>query len=181
MRAIVTPPVLPPEALAELKLWLGITTARDDAPLVALLHAAIDMCAAFTGVMPLACTCEETLGVRSCWQVLTTKPVLAMTTAERIDSQGNRTALASEAFAFELDADGSGRVRVFSPVAGDRIVVRLVAGLAATWPQLPEALRQGIVRLAAHQHRERESSGSGPIPPASVAALWRPWRQVRLA
>lgn len=181
MRAIVTPPVLPPEALAELKLWLGITTPRDDAPLLALLHAAIDMCAAFTGVLPLSCTAEETLPGKACWQVLATRPVTAMTAAERIDAAGGRTALAPEDHAFELDADGSGRFRLLSPVTGDRIAVRFVAGISATWAQLPEALRQGIIRLAAHQHREREGNGAGPIPPASVAALWRPWRQVRIA
>ena len=35
-RTIVTPPVLSPTALAELKQWLGITTNQDDAPLTAI-------------------------------------------------------------------------------------------------------------------------------------------------
>ena len=43
------------------------------------------------------------------------------------------------------------------------------------------ALRHGIIRLAAHQHRERETSGPGPLPPAAIAALWRPWRRMRMA
>ena len=49
--------------------------------------------------------------------------------------------------------------------------------VAPGWDALPEALRQGIFRLAAHQHRERENSGAAPQPPAAVAALWQPWRQ----
>ena len=36
-------------------------------------------------------------------------------------------------------------------------------------------------RAGWHQHRERESEGAAPLPPASVAALWRPWRRMHLA
>jgi hypothetical protein len=43
-RVIVTPPVLPPAALAELKDWLGITISADDAGLTSLLGAALDVC-----------------------------------------------------------------------------------------------------------------------------------------
>ena len=39
----------------------------------------------------------------------------------------------------------------------------------------------GVLRLAAHQHRERESEGAAPLPTAAVAALWRPWRRLRMA
>ena len=55
------------------------------------------------------------------------------------------------------------------------------AGLAADWDQLPEGLHHGIMRLAAHQYRERDGTAAGPVPPASVAAFWRPWRRLRLA
>ena len=69
---------------------------------------------------------------------------------------------------------------VTAPGSAARLAVRFTAGLAPSWETLPEALRHGILRLAAHQHRERETSGAGPIPPAAVAALWRPWRRMRL-
>lgn len=180
MRAIVTPPVLPPEALAELKQWLGVTTQRDDAPLTALLRAALDMCASFTGVMPIACTCEEVLPARSGWQALSSGPVLAITGAETLDAGGVRATLAPEDYAFEIEADGGGRIRLLGSTSGDRIAVRFIAGLAADWAHLPDAMRHGVVRMAAHQHRERETSGALAAPPASVAALWRPWRLVRL-
>jgi hypothetical protein len=47
------------------------------------------------------------------------------------------------------------------------------------WSEVPEALRQGMVRLAAHlyAHRDREE-GAGP--PAAVTALWRLWRRLGL-
>ena len=175
-RVILTPAAVPPAALAELKQWLGITVAADDAPLAGLLTAALDMCESFTGRMPLAQTCEEALLAQGGWQMLATRPVTAVLEVKRIDG----TPLPPEGYAIELEADGSARVRLFGPEAG-RATVRFTAGLAPAWEALPEGLRHGIVRLAAHQHREREGSGAAPLPPAAVVALWRPWRRMRLA
>jgi uncharacterized phiE125 gp8 family phage protein len=180
-RQIVTPPTLPPAALAELKQWLGITTALDDAPLTRLMHTALAMCEGFTGIMPIAAECEERLSLAGGWRVLATRPVQAITAAFGISAEGERFALASDAYAIDLDADGGGRVLVNAPGAASHIAVRFTAGLAESWDGLPEALRHGVMRLAAHQHREREGSGAAPVPLAAVAALWRPWRRMRLA
>ncbi|MFD1952261.1 head-tail connector protein [Sphingomonas arantia] len=43
--------------------------------------------------------------------------------------------------------------------------------------EVPAAVAQGIVRLAAHFHAHRDDDAG---PPAVVAALWRPYRQMRL-
>ena len=185
-RLIVTPPVLPPAALAELKDWLGITTAIDDAPLAALLRAARDLCEDFTGRKPLQSGCEEVLCLSGGWQRLGTRPVQAITLVEGIPAEGPRFTLASDAYELDLAADGGGLVRVLSPGIAGRIAVRFSAGIAADWASLPETLRHGVIRLAAHQHRARELDGVGPgsstqFPPAAVAALWRPWRRMRLA
>jgi uncharacterized phiE125 gp8 family phage protein len=174
-RTIITPAVLPSAALAELKQWLGITVAADDVSLTHLLAAAMETCESFTGRMPLLQTCREALAAQGGWQMLATRPVVSVLAVERSDG----TALDADAFALELEADGSARVRLFASEPG--MVVRFTAGLAPSWGELPEALRHGVIRLAAHQHREREGSGAAPIPPASVVALWRPWRRVRLA
>jgi uncharacterized phiE125 gp8 family phage protein len=180
-RAIVTPPVLSPAALADLKQWLGITTAQDDGILTALLRAALEMCEGFTGTLPIEAGCEEVLPLSGDWQRLTVRPVQAITAVQAIAADGTRSVLHSSAYAMELDADGCGRVRVLTPGSATRFVVRFTAGLSPSWEALPEALRHGILRLAAHQHRERENSGAAPLPPAAVAALWRPWRRMRLA
>ncbi len=180
-RAIVTPPVLSSAALTELKQWLGISTARDDAPLAALLASAVEICEAFTGAMPLEAECEELLSGRGGWQRLATRPVQAITALYGVAADGGRSELAAEAFDVELDADGGGRVRITAPLSTSRVAVRFTAGLAPDWEALPDALRHGIVRLAAHQHRERETSGAAPLPPAAIAALWQPWRRLRLA
>lgn len=179
-RAFVTPPMLPEAALAELKQWLGITTPREDAGLAALLRSALELCEAFTGQLPIEATCEEVLPAAQSWQPLVTRPVQAITAVEGVPAEGSRFALPAHAYAVELDADGTGRIWTGNPGAADRIAVRFTAGLAPGWDALPEALRQGIVRLAAHQHRSRDDDRAGPLPPAAVAALWRPWRRLRL-
>jgi uncharacterized phiE125 gp8 family phage protein len=178
-RVILTPAAVPAMALAELKQWLGITIPDDDAPLARVFAAAQETCESFTGTMPLEQGCEEVLAGRGGWQMLATRPIQSIAAVERISGSG-RITLAPDAYEIDLDADGSGRVRLLSSEPG-RVAVRFTAGLAPEWSALPESLRHGIVRLAAHQHRERENSGAAPLPPASVAALWRPWRRMRLA
>lgn len=180
-RVIVTPAALPSAALSELKQWLGITTAQDDAPLSALLSASLDMCEAFTGSMPLVATCEEKLPARTGWQTLATRPVQAISGVWSVAADGTRVALSAQSYAIELEPDGSGRVQLLQTDGAVAIAVRFTAGMAATWTALPDALRHGVIRLAAHQHREREDSGAGALPPSAVAALWRPWRRLRLA
>lgn len=179
-RAIVAPAVLPPSALADLKQWLGITTAQDDAPLRALLAAALDLCEQFTGQVPLVATFEEVLPATSAWQRLSTVPVQSIDGMTGIPADAPRFALASTAYDMDLESDGSGYVRIRQPGAAGRVAVRFTAGIAADWAALPEALRHGIIRLAAHQHRMRDADDTAPAPPLLVAALWRPWRRMRL-
>lgn len=179
-RAIVTAAPLAPAALAELKDWLGITTTGEDSLLATQLSAATETCEAFTGTMPLEADCEEVLPVSTDWQYLETRPVLAITGAWGIDNDGTRHLLASDAYALDFHADGTGCVRILNPGAAGRVAVRFTAGLGSDWSALPDGLRHGIIRLAAHQYRMRETGEKGSVPPASVAALWRPWRRLRL-
>ncbi len=179
-RAIITPYALAPAALSELKDWLGLATPADDSQLTALLRAAIEHCEGFTGLMPLEQACEEVLPVTSGWQTLSARPVQAITQVLGIPAEGARFALAVDAYAIDLDANGAGRVRVISPGAAGRLAIRYTAGLATSWTSLPEALRHGVLRLAASQYRARDTDGlAAALPPAAVAALWRPWRQIR--
>jgi len=180
-RTIVTPPVLAATALDALKEWLAISTPHDDAVLTAQLHAALDMCEAFTGQIPIACACEEVLPASASWQKLHSRPVLAVTSVEGIPGEGSRFTLTPSDYAMELDADGGAMIRLVRQGAAGRVAVHFSAGLAADWSGLPEALRQGVLRLAAHQYRQRDSADAQPVPPAAVAALWRPWRHMRLA
>lgn len=181
-RAIITPAALPPAAIAELKDWLGLTTSADDAQLAALLGASLDLCEDFTGLMPLQQVCEELLPASADWQQLATRPVQTITALQGVPAEGARFALAVGAYELDLDADGAGLVRVTNQGSAGRVAVTFTAGIAPDWGSLPEALRHGVLRLAAHQYRGREdAAANSAMPPAAVAALWRPWRRLRLA
>jgi uncharacterized phiE125 gp8 family phage protein len=184
-RAIITPAVLAGAALGELKDWLAVTTDSDDAALTALLRTTLETCEAYTGLMPLAALCEEVLPTRIGWQGLATRPVQAVTWVEGIPETGARFAIPVADYAIDLGADGAALFRLLPHTASaetaDRVAVRFTAGMAAGWSDLPESLRHGIVRLAAHHYRQREGDGGPAMPPAAVAALWRPWRRVRVA
>ncbi len=180
-RAITAPPTLASTALAELKAWLGISTSRDDAELTGLIRTALELCEGFIGAMPLASGCEEILPACGEWQALATRPVQAITGVLAIAMDGTRTSLAATAYEIDIDADGSGRMRLTWPITQTRVAVRFTAGLAESWDTLPDAIQQGIVRWAAYQHRTRDADKAMAGPPASVAALWRPWRRMRIA
>ena len=180
-RAITAPPTLAPTALAELKAWLGISTTRDDAELTGLIRTALELCEGFIGAMPLVSACEEMLPASGEWQSLATVPVQAITGVLAIAADGTRTALGATGFEIDIGADGTGRMRLTWPIDHRRVAVRFTAGMAESWDTLPDAIRQGIVRWAAHQHRARDADKAMAGPPASVAALWRPWRRVRIA
>lgn len=178
-RVILDAPPLAPEALAELKDWLGISQPGDDAQLTALLRAALEACEGFTGSLPLQVTAEEAFsGAETGWLTLASRPVQAIIQLDGLTSAGVRAALPVAAYAVDLLADGTGRVRLLAPFAG-RIAVRFVAGVAPDWRRLPDGLRHGAIRLAAHDYRQREAD-DGAAPPAAITALWRPWRGMRL-
>lgn len=180
-RAIITPAVLAGAALAELKAWLAITTSGDDAALGALLRTALETCEGFTGAMPLAQLCEEIVPASACWQRLATRPVQAVTWVEGLPESGARFAIAVADYAVDLDADGGASFRLVQRGEAERVAVRFTAGMAAGWADIPESLRHGVLRLAAHHYRQRESDSPQAMPPAAVAALWRPWRRMRVA
>ena len=206
MRVIITPPALPPEALAELKQWLGIATIHEDAELARLLAVAVDVCADFTGLLPLTCAVEETIapqadnGLDPCldgmpgtarpwrpwsgrpgWQQLTSRPVRALLSVAAVAADGSATTLTTHDYFCRIDAEGGCGIRIVNPGTAHRFAVQASAGLASGWSTMPEGMRHGIIRLAAHQYRNREAIGAGPLPPASVSALWLPWRRMRLA
>jgi uncharacterized phiE125 gp8 family phage protein len=177
-RIIITPPDFSGAALAALKEWLAITTAREDALLVRLLASAHETCERFTGLMPLACGVEEVLAPGPDWLRLATRPVRAVTAVTWLDAEGEANVIDPAAWSQSIAADGAGAVRLDEPPDEGRLPVAFTAGIAESWAAIPPALGDGILRLAAHAYRSRDSVASEP--PAAVAALWRAWRRLRL-
>ena len=106
-------------------------------------------------------------------------PVRAIAGVSALAADGTATALPVGDYALDIDAAGEGWVRLLRTITQKRIRVAYSAGMAADPNGLPEALRHGIVRLAAHFYMNRDAAGE-VAPPAAVTALWRPWRRMRL-
>ena len=166
-------------ALAELKAWLAISTPHEDEALAALVATALAMCEAFTGQVPLLCGLRETIAPAAGWTALSPRPVRAITGVAALTANGDDIILAPDAYEIDIDADGTGRIRLRRSIPQRRIAVDLTAGLAAEWSGLPDTLRHGVIRLAAALYRQRDN-GDLTAPPSAVAALWRPFRRMRL-
>ena len=189
MRAILTHAAITVAPLDAAKQWLAITGARDDALLTDLLASALRLCEAFTGSFPLPTTLREDLAASTRWQKFASHPITAINGLEAIGSDHSRRPLAPDSYAIDTAFDGTAAIRLTAAIPEPRIAVTMTAGLAADWAALDPALRQGIIRLAAHYYRERDyherESGAraalaASAPPAAVTALWQPWRRLRL-
>lgn len=179
-RTIVQPPVAGAPALAELKHWLGINRDNEDEALMSMLDTSLTICEAFTGKAPLRQTVEEIIPLSCSWRELASRPVIDIAGASQIAVDGTRQAITPLAEVIEWRIAGSACVRLRQPLEGRGLALQLVVGIAGEWDSVPPPLRHGIIRLAAHHFRDREGK-SAAVPPASVTALWRPWREVRLA
>jgi uncharacterized phiE125 gp8 family phage protein len=179
MGTIMAEPAPLPIPLAELKAFLRIAVSEEDALLAGLVRAAADMCEAFTGRALIERAVAEVLAAAPQWTRLGAAPVRAILAAEVLDEGGTAAPLAAAAYAVDIDASGDGWVRLLAAGDAKRIRVSFLAGMAADPNGLPEALRHGIVRLAAHLYVHRDNLNGGG-PPAAVTALWRPWRRLRL-
>lgn len=164
---------LPPAAIAG-----AVAAAREqmrfpsgeETLLARLAESAILTGEAFTGCLFVARAVEAWVPAGG-WRMLDAAPVSAIGAVTGEDG----AALPADAYAVDIDGDGRGWVRVAPGVTRAR--VGHVAGLAASWEALPAPLAQGVATLVAHLFEDR---GAGGQPPAAVAALWRPWRRMRL-
>lgn len=178
MGAMVAEAPPAPVSLQEVKAYLRIAGSEEDAVIAGLVRVAADMCEAFTGRALIDRQVEETVPATGAWTRLGAAPVRAIEAVAAIGADGVAAALPADAYAIDVDAAGEGWVRAPGATSG-RLQVQYRAGLAGDPNQVPEPLRQGIVRLAAHLYAHRSEAGDSG-PPAAVTALWRPWRRLRL-
>lgn len=176
MEAENGPPAI---SLPELKAFLRIGHDDEDALLAGLIRGAAEACEDFTGRLLVTRAIDEAIAASASWSRLGTAPVRAIEAASGLDPDGAEMPLSADAFAVDIDAAGEGWIRLLRPIGQKRIRVRYRAGLAADRAGLPEALRHGLIRLAAHLYAHRDAPDDR-VPPAAVTALWRPWRRLRL-
>lgn len=130
----------------------------EDAVLAAMAATALSLAEAFVGQRLIVRQFEDRVAADGAWRRLAAEPVVAVT--------GDHSA--------DIDADGVGWVRASG---GGLASVTYSAGLAGSWEALPPAIAQGCALLVAWLFEHREG---GSAPPAAIAALWRPWRRVRV-
>lgn len=167
--------------LDETKAYLRLETSGEDALVMRLVESAVALAESYLGIVLVRRTVVETLAPDDTgrWRRLGRAPVAAILEVARIDDGsgsggggGGATALAAGAFAVDIDARGEGWVR-----ATGQLRVTYHAGLAEGPGEVPAPIAQGVTRLAAHLYARRDDMSG---PPAAVAALWRPYRRIRL-
>jgi uncharacterized phiE125 gp8 family phage protein len=176
METAIGPPAV---SLPELKAFLRIAHEDEDVLLAGLVRSAEGACEAFTRRLLIARYVDEAIGASTSWSRLGAAPVVAIEAVSGLAPEGVEVPLAADAFAVDIDAAGEGWVRLLRPIEQKLVRVRYRAGLAAAAAGIPEALRHGIVWLAAHLYTHRDTPEDLP-PPTAVTALWRPWRRLRL-
>ncbi len=162
-------------SLDEVKAYLRIENGHEDALLAGLVRTATGLCEAFTGQVLIEREAIERVPASVEWRRLSLSPVRSINGVE----DEAAISLPTDSYALDIDCDGDGWVRM-TVASSARLAVRYRAGMASEWNGIAEPLRQGIVRLVAHMHLYRDDRGD-LSPPAAVAALWRPWRRMRLA
>lgn len=167
------------DMLDEAKAYLRLEPGEEDAPLCAIILAAISHAERFTGQLLLRRGVREIRSVSSSCQRLTATPVVAFTSVTGIPAEGATIIVPVTGYSTEIDSDGDGHFRITQPGSAGRVEVVYQAGLAASWAELPEALRLGILRLVGHLYANRDAADDGG-PPEAVIALLRPWRRIRL-
>lgn len=171
-------PVEPIVSMSEAQAYVRIETGEEEAVLAGLIRTASSLCEAFLGKALIARGFTEEVAASARWQRLACSPVRSIEAVDALAASGVASPLPANAYAVDVDASGDGWVRVTQP-AGTRIRVSGTAGMAASANDIPEPIRQGVLRLIAHLYASRD--GGGGEPPAAVTALWRPYRRMRLA
>lgn len=169
----------PAVTLDEVRAWLRIGAGGEDILLARLVRSATQLCEQFIGQALVVRGVAEVIPVSRAWRRLGVTPVRSIDAVLAMPDEGAALALALGAYAIDIDANGDGWVRVMQPVPGERVRVEMTAGMATDADGVPEAIRQGIIRLVAELYAQRDVGDA--VLPAAVTALWRPWRRMVLA
>lgn len=167
-----------PVSLNEARSWLRLGATIDDAVVAGLVRAATNICEAFIGRWLIVRAGEERLGLRGGVVELSARPVVVVDEVALVGAEGSETVLDTHAWGAVITRDGTARLTIYASGGAARVRVAYRAGTADTPNGIPEAIRQGILRMAQHLYEARD--GSGAAPPTAIAALWQPWRRLTL-
>lgn len=177
MSALVSESGAPPLSLAEARDWLRLGPGDADAHVAALIRAAASLCEAWTGQMLVVREVTEERDAAAGWMRLARQPVVGIDAVLRLRESAEPVLVPGDGWAVQMHGDGAAAVRLSGAATGDRVQVQYRAGMAEHSTGVPEALRQGLLRLVQHWHF---SGQEDERVPAIVTALWAPWRRVTL-
>jgi uncharacterized phiE125 gp8 family phage protein len=166
-----------PVNLNEARSWLRMGATTDDAVVAQLVRAATNICEAFIGQWLIVRAAEEVVPLAGKPVVLCVRPVVGVDGVTLLSPQGE-TVLPDDRYGAVIGRDGTARITVHEPGEAARVRIAYRAGIAEDANGIPEAIRQGVIRMTQHLHDARD--GEGAAPPAVIAALWKPWRRVTL-
>lgn len=172
----ISEPGLEPVTLAEVKQFLRIETADENALLSMWISQAREACETFIGRALITQDWRLVEQARTSLE-LRPGPVQSIVSVTYDDGISSRVLTADE---YELQSqNGLDRI-VFDPaLGGGEVSVEFRAGYGDDWNAVPLSIRQGLLRLVAHHHRFRDAADA-PALPAAVTALWRPFRVLGL-
>jgi uncharacterized phiE125 gp8 family phage protein len=165
-------------SMSEAQAFLRIETGEEEALLVGLIRTASAVCESFINQVVIARDFVADLPASSAWERLSVAPVRSIARVEAVGGDGLAVAMLPGEYAVDIDANGTGWVRL-TCVSARRVRVSGSAGMAAEQNGVPEPIRHGVLRLVGHLFAARD--GSDRAPPAAVTALWRSYRRARLA
>lgn len=165
--------------LDEARAFVRADPSEDDPSLSAAVLAAIGHAEQFTRMVLIRRTAREVISACSGWHIIAAAPVQSMISVAGIPAEGPVFTLATDAWEAKIGSRGDAYVRIIRPGIAGRAEITLTVGLAENWSSLPEVLRLGVLRLAAHFHAHRDDPNADG-PPAAARALLLPWRRMRV-
>jgi uncharacterized phiE125 gp8 family phage protein len=184
---LVTPPALEPVTLDEAKAYLRVETADEDALLTRLIAAARHAAERATGRALITQSWRMVLDRWPASRVveLPFSPLQSLDAVVLIDDADTESVWPASGYVTDLAAE-PGRLALRDGVAPP-LPGRDIAGLAVDFTagygdqpaDVPEALRQAVIRLVAHWFEHRDGLEAGAAP-GGIHALLVPYRVARL-
>ena len=154
-----------PVSMNEARSWLRLGASIDDAVVAQLVRAATNICEAFIGQWLVARVGEEIMPLQARAVPLRARPVIAVDGVTLLRADGGARELGEGDYRTVIGRDGTAFVTVHDPGDAIRVCIAYRAGMAEGANDIPEAIRQGIVRMTQHLHEARD--GGGAAPPAA--------------
>ena len=172
---LIRPAPISPAALIELRAMLRLDTVDEDALLAGFLRVALERAEDFTGSVWLAAGHQE---IRRAARelVLRKRPFRSLASVSAQVPGGVVPLLAT----VQTSDHGEAMLTLMNlPDEAQQLVITYDAGFSDNWSFLPEALRQGVLAMAAHLHAHRDGTAAHHVPLA-VSSLWLPFKSLRL-